>query len=113
MCYRRRDELPPPFFYAATSWRGPRRLKRRTRVCYRPERQAPQPVIQLMPTAPALHGVVETILYVDDVPRATAFYRDVLGCRPLTGDAHRFHALDAHGHGVLLLFKRGGTLTPQ
>jgi len=65
------------------------------------------------PRRPALHGVVESILYVDDVPRATAFYGDALGCRCLAGDGQRFQALDAGGHGVLLLFQRGGTLAPQ
>lgn len=63
---------------------------------------------------PSVHGVVESILYADDLPRAIAFYRDVLGLRLLTGDhGERFQALDAGGKGVLLLFKRGGTLVPQ
>lgn len=63
--------------------------------------------------AAAIHGVVETILYTDDVPRAVAFYRDVLGLAVLAGDGARFQALDAGGKGVLLLFKRGGTLAPM
>lgn len=65
------------------------------------------------PTAPAIHGVVETILYVDDLARATQFYRDVLGLAVMKGDGHRFEAIDAGAGRVLLLFKRGGTLTPQ
>jgi catechol 2,3-dioxygenase-like lactoylglutathione lyase family enzyme len=68
-----------------------------------------------MPPAsrPVLHGVVESILYVDQLPRAVSFYRDKLGARPIAGDGERFQALDAGGAGVLLLFKRGGTLEPQ
>lgn len=62
---------------------------------------------------PPIHGVVETILYSDDLPRALAFYRDVLGLVEMKGDHERFVALDAGAGRVLLLFKRGGTLTPQ
>lgn len=62
---------------------------------------------------PAIHGVVESILYTDDLPRAVAFYRDVLGFPILAGDGERFQSLDAGGKGVLLLFKRGGTLKPM
>lgn len=53
--------------------------------------------------------VLETALYVDDMDRAVAFYRDVLGLRPLNGD-DRLTALDAGGATVLLLFRRGATL---
>jgi catechol 2,3-dioxygenase-like lactoylglutathione lyase family enzyme len=63
--------------------------------------------------APAINGVVETILYTDDMHRATAFYKDVLGLSLMNGDGDRFQALDAGAGRVLLLFKRGGTLTPQ
>jgi catechol 2,3-dioxygenase-like lactoylglutathione lyase family enzyme len=62
---------------------------------------------------PAVHGVVESILYVENVPAAAAFFAEVLGLKALQGDGTRFQALDAGGRGVLLLFKRGGTLTPQ
>lgn len=63
--------------------------------------------------APAIQGVVETILYTDDLPRAIAFYRDIIGLAPMTGDGERFQAFDAGHQRVLLLFKRGGTLAPQ
>lgn len=62
-------------------------------------------------TPPPITGIVESILYVDDLPRAVAFYRDVLGFAPMTGDPARFQAF-AVGAQVLLLFKRGGTLAP-
>jgi catechol 2,3-dioxygenase-like lactoylglutathione lyase family enzyme len=61
---------------------------------------------------PAINGVIETILYVDDLPRAVAFYRDILGLSPMTGDPVRFQSFDAGEQRVLLLFKRGGTLVP-
>lgn len=64
-------------------------------------------------SAPPIHGVVETILYTDDLPRATAFYRDIVGLAVMKGDGERFEALDAGAGRVLLLFKRGGTLEPQ
>lgn len=62
---------------------------------------------------PPIHGVVETILYTDDLPRAVAFYRDTLGLTPMQTDGDRFQAFDAGERRVLLLFKRGSTLTPQ
>src|SRR3954470_20614992 len=65
-----------------------------------------------LPEIPPIHGVVESILYVDDVTRSSAFYREVLGFLPLKGDGDRFQAFDAGGKGVLLLFKCGGTLAP-
>lgn len=65
------------------------------------------------PRPPQIHGVVETVLYTDDLPRATAFYRDRIGLAPMNGDGERFQAFDAGERRVLLLFKRGGTLAPQ
>jgi len=63
-------------------------------------------------TAPPIHGVVETILYTDDLERSVLFYRETMGLKPMTGDGHRFHAFDAGSGRVLLLFKRGATLEP-
>lgn len=57
--------------------------------------------------APVLR-VVETALYVDDMPRAVAFWRDVMGLRVMSG-GERLTALDAGGGTVLLLFGRGAT----
>ena len=58
---------------------------------------------------PTLTGVIETALYVDDLARAIAFYRDILGLAALNQDA-RFAAFDVGGRSVLLLFKQGATL---
>ncbi|MEQ1730683.1 MAG: VOC family protein [Vicinamibacterales bacterium] len=57
---------------------------------------------------PVIRRVLETALYVDDMARAVAFYRDVLGLRPLADDA-RLTPFDAGGGTVLLLFLRGAT----
>ena len=62
--------------------------------------------------APSINGVLETVLYVDDLSRAVAFYREILGLRPMAGDGIRFQAFDAGACCVLLLFKRGATLVP-
>jgi catechol 2,3-dioxygenase-like lactoylglutathione lyase family enzyme len=61
---------------------------------------------------PPISGVVESILYFDDLPRAIAFYSDVMGLMPIAGDAERFRAFDSGAGRVLLLFKRGATLAP-
>jgi catechol 2,3-dioxygenase-like lactoylglutathione lyase family enzyme len=61
---------------------------------------------------PPIYGVIETILYADDMAVAVAFYQEVLGLKPMAGEAARFRAFDAGAGRVLLLFKRGGTLSP-
>jgi catechol 2,3-dioxygenase-like lactoylglutathione lyase family enzyme len=63
--------------------------------------------------APRIHGIVETVLYTDDLARATAFYRDVLGLDGVRGDGQRFQVFDAGVGRVLLLFTRGATLEPM
>jgi catechol 2,3-dioxygenase-like lactoylglutathione lyase family enzyme len=55
--------------------------------------------------------VLETALYVDDLDRARAFYRELLGLEAMVEDS-RMSALDCGAASVLLLFKRGGTLEP-
>jgi catechol 2,3-dioxygenase-like lactoylglutathione lyase family enzyme len=60
---------------------------------------------------PPLAGILETVLYVDDLERAAAFYADVMGLPVLFEDA-RMRAFDVAGRGTLLLFLRGGTLQP-
>jgi catechol 2,3-dioxygenase-like lactoylglutathione lyase family enzyme len=59
--------------------------------------------------APRLDGVLETALYVDDMPRARRFYEQVLGLKPLVVD-DRLCAYGVGGRSVLLLFRRGTTL---
>ena len=64
---------------------------------------------------PAVTGVLETALYVEDVPRAARFYRDVFGFNELVCD-DRLCALSVADRQVLLLCKRGtstGHLPPH
>ena len=63
-------------------------------------------------TPPPIRRVLETALYVDDLARAGAFYRDVLGLRSLTSGEH-LNALDAGGGTVLLLFLRGAATSGE
>jgi catechol 2,3-dioxygenase-like lactoylglutathione lyase family enzyme len=64
-----------------------------------------------MEAAPAIKGIVETALYVDDLDRARVFYAGTLGLKPIMAD-HRFAAFEAGGRSVLLLFLRGAGLQP-
>jgi catechol 2,3-dioxygenase-like lactoylglutathione lyase family enzyme len=57
---------------------------------------------------PALTGVIETALYVDDLERASRFYEGVFGLTRMEGD-QRFQAYSVAGRSVLLLFKRGAS----
>ena len=61
-----------------------------------------------MSDRPAIRRVLETALYVDDMGRAVAFWRDVMGLRVMGGN-DRLTPLDAGDGTVLLLFKRGAT----
>ncbi len=56
-------------------------------------------------------GILETVLYTDDMDRAKAFYESVIGLSPVFSD-DRMTAFDVAQHGMLLLFKRGETLEP-
>jgi catechol 2,3-dioxygenase-like lactoylglutathione lyase family enzyme len=61
--------------------------------------------------APAVSGVLETCLYVIDVPRARAFYERVFGFHAMIAD-ERLCAFDVAPGSVLILFRKGGTLKP-
>ena len=65
-----------------------------------------------MSQPPPVEGILESVLYVDDLSRAVAFYRDELGFTPMIGDPTRFQSFSVAGRQVLLLFKRGATLAP-
>ncbi len=58
---------------------------------------------------PALRGVLETSLYVEDLARAAQFWEGTIGLHPLVPGDRRFRAYDAGGASVLLLFLRGAT----
>jgi catechol 2,3-dioxygenase-like lactoylglutathione lyase family enzyme len=57
---------------------------------------------------PALSGVLETSLYVDDVGRASEFYARVFGFEIMIQD-QRFCALSVAAKQVLLLFQKGSS----
>jgi catechol 2,3-dioxygenase-like lactoylglutathione lyase family enzyme len=56
-------------------------------------------------------GILETSLYVADVPRSAAFYRRLFGFGVLL-ESDRLTALDVAGRSVLLLFRAGATSEP-
>lgn len=60
---------------------------------------------------PTLNAILETVLYVDDLARASAFYDEVLGLAQIYSDA-RMRGYDVSRRGVLLLFCRGASLAP-
>lgn len=72
--------------------------------------------------APPLQGVLETALYVEDMPRARAFYEGVMGLSAMYED-ERLTAYPVGGRSALLLFRAalmnraehppGGTIPPH
>jgi len=57
---------------------------------------------------PALTGVLETALYVDDLDRAARFYEEIFDLTQIAAD-ERLRAYSVAGRSVLLLFKRGAS----
>jgi catechol 2,3-dioxygenase-like lactoylglutathione lyase family enzyme len=65
-----------------------------------------------------IEGIVETAVYADDLDRAEAFYRDVLGLAVLGQEAGRHVFFRAGSRQVLLIFnaqatRQGGVLPPH
>lgn len=60
-------------------------------------------------TCPPLSGVLETALIVEDIERATRFYRELFGFDVLM-QTERLCSLNVKPAQVLLLFRRGGSL---
>ncbi|MGB3274527.1 MAG: VOC family protein [Xanthobacteraceae bacterium] len=57
---------------------------------------------------PAIRGVLETAIYVDDLARTRSFYEDVMGLRPMHADG-RMIAYDAGPGSAFLVFGRGAS----
>jgi catechol 2,3-dioxygenase-like lactoylglutathione lyase family enzyme len=57
---------------------------------------------------PALNGILETALYVDDLDRASHFYEEIFALERIASD-DRLRAYSVAGRSVLLLFKRGAS----
>jgi catechol 2,3-dioxygenase-like lactoylglutathione lyase family enzyme len=60
------------------------------------------------PDTPPIAGLLEAAVYVDDLERAVAFYRSVLGF-PVIFEDSRLVALAVPGPAVLLLCRRGAS----
>jgi catechol 2,3-dioxygenase-like lactoylglutathione lyase family enzyme len=61
---------------------------------------------------PAVLGVLETSLYVDDLERSIAFYTDLFGFPVLYREEPRMCGLGVADKQVLLLFRKGGSVAP-
>ena len=65
---------------------------------------------------PKTDGILESSLYVSDVPRAVRFYHETFGFRVISEFGERGCAMHAGPRQVLLLFKKGAsraTSTPH
>lgn len=60
---------------------------------------------------PQLNSILESALYVTDVPRSVHFYESILGFRKIADFGPRGYAMQAASQQVLLLFKQGASLT--
>lgn len=60
---------------------------------------------------PKVSGVLETSLYVDDLQRSERFYQSIFGFETIDKDPERLIAMSIEGRQVLLLFKKGASLT--
>jgi catechol 2,3-dioxygenase-like lactoylglutathione lyase family enzyme len=60
---------------------------------------------------PAVSGILETALYVDDIERSQAFYQRIFRFAVLFAD-ERLCALNVADKQVLLLFKKGASTQP-
>jgi catechol 2,3-dioxygenase-like lactoylglutathione lyase family enzyme len=56
---------------------------------------------------PPVEGILETALYVADLDRSAAFYREVFGFEQIYEEGDRMRAFSVRGRQVLLLFKQG------
>jgi len=58
---------------------------------------------------PNLDGILESSLYVDDLPRSVRFYQEIFGFPVISDFGERGCAMHAGPHQVLLLFKKGAS----
>jgi len=59
---------------------------------------------------PKTDGILESSLYVSDLPRSIRFYQDTFGFSVISDFGERGCALHAGPNQVLLLFKKGASL---
>jgi catechol 2,3-dioxygenase-like lactoylglutathione lyase family enzyme len=60
---------------------------------------------------PKLDGILESSLYVDDLPRSVRFYQEIFGFPVISDFGERGCAMHAGPGQVLLLFKKGASRT--
>jgi len=60
---------------------------------------------------PKTDGILESSLYVSDVSCSIRFYQDTFGFTVISDFGERGCAMQAGAHQVLLLFKKGASLT--
>ena len=58
---------------------------------------------------PKVNSILESSLYVSDLPRSVRFYKDTLGLSVISDFGQRGCALQAGPRQVLLLFKKGAS----
>jgi catechol 2,3-dioxygenase-like lactoylglutathione lyase family enzyme len=61
---------------------------------------------------PSTSRIIETALYVADVDKAAAWYRDIFNFPIIFQQEKRLRVLQVGHEQVLLLFREGGSLTP-
>jgi catechol 2,3-dioxygenase-like lactoylglutathione lyase family enzyme len=62
---------------------------------------------------PKSDGILESSLYVEDVAASARFYETIFGFRIISDFGERGCAMQAGEHQVLLLFKKGGSVSIQ
>ena len=60
---------------------------------------------------PGIGGILESSLYVSDLARSIRFYEEVIGFRVITRFGERGCAMQAGTRQVLLLFKKGASVS--
>ena len=62
---------------------------------------------------PKTNGILESSLYVSDLPRCIRFYQETFGFSVISEFGERGCAMHAGAHQVLLLFKKGASRAIQ
>jgi len=62
---------------------------------------------------PKTNGILESSLYVSDLPRSVRFYQETFGFSVISEFGERGCAMQAGAHQVLLLFKKGASRAIQ
>jgi catechol 2,3-dioxygenase-like lactoylglutathione lyase family enzyme len=74
--------------------------------------QPPNAALKATGTPPKLNGLLETVLFVEDLSRASAFYEKVLGLQKVQGN-ERGYGFVVAPRQLLLMVKHGTTREPR